>query len=388
MNIFKLAIKNTFEKKLNLALTLGLLVVSFMAWLLSVNVDKSLQAQLQKNVSGIDMVLGAKGSPLQLMLSAVLFSDNPTGNISIKDYEKIAKNPFLENAIPIALGDNIKGYPLVGSNEKLIAHYNAKTTNGEIKIDEHFVVVGALAAKRLKLKVGDELEATHGSAEGKSHAHHHLKVAAILEANNSVLDKLIVCSIEAVHNNHSEVAGADEQITAAWLKFKSPMAMMQLPRIINKNTSMQAALPSIEMNRLLRLTGGGVSLIKVFSGIFLFLALYSILVHVYNSVKNHLPDLALMRLYGYSMGKLFALLLFETFIITVLGACLSIGLSKLLFVLANAFIQTSIQMPVLQVSPFTQADIFVLCASVAIGLLASILPLFTLAKSDLIRFLK
>lgn len=388
MTIFRLAIKNTFEKKLNLALTLGLLLVSFMAWLLSVNIDKSLQAQLQKNISGIDMVLGAKGSPLQLMLSAVLFSDNPTGNIAIIEYEQIANNPFVEKAIPIALGDNIKGYPLVGSNADLIAHYDAKPASGKIKIDEHNVVVGALAAKRLGLKVGDEIEATHGSAEGKSHDHHHLNIAAVLAENNSVLDKLIVCSVEAVHNNHSDVKGADNQITAAWLKFKSPMAMMQLPRIINNNTNMQAALPAIEMNRLLRLTGSGVSLIKVFSAIFLFLALYSILVHIYNSVKSHLPDMALMRLYGYSLGQLFAVLLYEAAIITSLGALLSIGLSKLLFLLVNSLAQSAIQLPLLQINVFDNNDVFVLLLSVGIGIMASLIPIISLVRTDLIRFLK
>lgn len=386
MSIFRLSLRYVFQKKLNLALTLGLLVVSFAAWLLSVTLEKSLQDNLAKNVSGIDMVVGAKGSPMQLLLSSVLFSDSPTGNISIDEYEKLKINPLVKSTVPIAQGDNVQGFPLIGTNQDLLKHYSAELIHGEINL-ERGVVLGNTAARILNLTVGDNIHATHGSGEGKNHDH-GLEVLGILNFNNSVLDKLIITTVENVHANHASVQGADQEITAAWIQFKTPLAMMQLPRMINKNTTMQAALPAIEMNRLLKLSGGGVAMIKLFSGIFLLLALYSILVHMYNSVSLHLKDLALMRLYGYAYRDLFLLLISEAFVITLLGAILSIVFSKLVFVGLNSYAQSQFQMPLLEITAFNSFDGLVLVFGLGTGMLASLLPIVKLKRSHLISFLR
>ena len=351
MSIVKLSLRYVFQNKLNLALTLGLLLVSFSAWLVSVSIEKSLQDNLSKNVSGIDMVVGAKGSPMQLLLSSVLFSDSPTGNISIEAYQKLGKHPLVKTSIPIAQGDNYKGHPIVGTNTDFVKHYLPQSKLEQSDLSRG-VVIGSSAARRLKVSVGDVLNATHGSGEGKSH-NHGMVVVAVLEPSNSVLDKLLVTSISNVHANHAAVEGADKEITTAWIKFKSPLAMMQLPRMVNKQTNMQAALPAIEMNRLLKLSGGGVALVQLFSAIFLLLAVYSIMVHMYNSVRLHLKDLALMRLYGYSYGSLFWLLIAEALIITGLGALLSIVASKLAIQVLNAFALAQFQLPLLNNNWFT-----------------------------------
>jgi putative ABC transport system permease protein len=375
-----------FQKKLNLALTLGLLVVSFAAWLLSVTVERSLQENLAKNVSGIDMVVGAKGSPMQLLLSSVLFSDSPTGNISIEEYNALKENPLVKSTIPIAQGDNYKGFPIVGTNQDFLTHYQASLQSGDAAF-ETGILLGYSVSQTLDLHIGDMVQATHGSGEGKSH-NHGLKVVGILKANNSVLDKLILTSIANIHANHANVHGADEEITAAWIKFKSPLAMMQLPRMVNKNTNMQAALPAIEMNRILKLSGGGIAIIKLFSGIFLLLALYSILVHMYNSVSLHLKDLALLRMYGYAYSDLFGLLISEAFVITSLGAVLSIVFSKAAFVLLNQFAKAQFRMPLLTVEYFNMFDAMVLTFGIGTGVLASILPIVKLKRSHLISFLR
>ena len=386
MNLFKLSVRYVFQKKLNLALTLGLLVVSFAAWLLSVTIEKSLQENLTKNVSGIDMVVGAKGSPMQLLLASVLFSDSPTGNIAINEFEKLKKNPLVRSIVPIAQGDNVKGFPLIGSNQDLLNHYQAELVSGITDL-ANGIVIGHSVAQTLGLTIGNEVNATHGAGEGKSH-NHGLKVVGVLKSNNSVLDKLMITSIANIHANHANVKGADQEITAAWIKFKSPLAMMQLPRMVNKNTNMQAALPAIEMNRLLKLSGSGIAIIKLFSVIFLLLALYSILVHMYNSVSLHLKDLALMRMYGYAYSSLFGLLILEAFIITSLGAVLSILFSKGAFMVLNQFAKVQFQMPLLTVECFNTFDAMVLTFGIGTGVLASILPIVKLKRSHLISFLR
>ena len=82
-----------------------------------------IKTQMDNNLKGIDMVVGAKGSPLQLILSSVYHVDSPTGNISLKEARSIEKNPMVGNSVPLLYGDNYEGFRIVGTNEKFIELY-------------------------------------------------------------------------------------------------------------------------------------------------------------------------------------------------------------------------------------------------------------------------
>ena len=99
------------------------------------------------------MVVGAKGSPLQLILSSVYHVDSPTGNISLKEARSIEKNPMVGNSVPLLYGDNYEGFRIVGTNEKFIELYNLSIENGSFWDDEFEVVVGKKIATKLNLKV-------------------------------------------------------------------------------------------------------------------------------------------------------------------------------------------------------------------------------------------
>ena len=118
MNIRRLAWKNIIYNHFNtilsiLLMTFGVGIISLLL-LLNNQIDK----QLQNNLRGIDMVIGAKGSPLQLILSSVYHIDNPTGNISFKEVEKLTKNPMIDFTIPLSYGDSYNGFRIVGTTSQ------------------------------------------------------------------------------------------------------------------------------------------------------------------------------------------------------------------------------------------------------------------------------
>ena len=153
-----------------------------------------IKTQMDNNLKGIDMVVGAKGSPLQLILSAVYHIDSPTGNISVKDAKKIKNNRMVGSSIDLLYGDNYKGYRIVGTDEKFLDLYNAKIKDGR-KWDKPLeVVVGSKIHTKLNINLDDELISSHGLREtGEKHADQLFKVVGLLKPSNSVIRCFRAC---------------------------------------------------------------------------------------------------------------------------------------------------------------------------------------------------
>ena len=132
MKLGYLAYKNMVSKPLNLILSLMLLLLSVALVTFALQMSQQLDQQLNKNIKPFDMVVGAKGSPLQLVLASILHLDNPTGNIKLKEASLVEKNPLVETAIPISYGDNYKGYRILGTETAYLDHYNAQLQEGKL----------------------------------------------------------------------------------------------------------------------------------------------------------------------------------------------------------------------------------------------------------------
>jgi len=172
------------------------------------------ERNLQQNVKGIDVVVGAKGSPLQLILSSVFHLDVPTGNMPLTEARALAQNRAVAQAIPLALGDNYRGYRIVGSTHNYLQHYEANLFAGRLWDAPFQVVLGAEAARETGLQLGDEILSSHGLTTGSaSHDHETspLHVVGILEATGRVIDRVIVTGVETVwlvhephHDHHAD----------------------------------------------------------------------------------------------------------------------------------------------------------------------------------------
>jgi putative ABC transport system permease protein len=309
-----------------LLLSLGLASITFLL-LVSHQLSKAFERDLQ----GIDLVVGAKGSPMQLILSGVFHIDVPPGNIPLKAVQELQKHPMVAQLIPISLGDSLRSFRIVGTSPDYISHYQAKLSQGQIWTLPMQVVLGATVARKLGLAVGNTFVGTHGLGEG-GHAHGDsaYKVVGILATSGSVLDRLIltdVASVWKVHEDYTAVDDEDRQImmdereiTMVLISYKSPLAAVSFPRYVNTSTDMQAAAPALEITRLLSMLGLGTEVLRAFAGVLLLTAGLSVFIAQWSAVRERRGDLALLRMLGAPPRKVAALLLLEALWLGLLAA--------------------------------------------------------------------
>ena len=419
MSILHLSWKNILNKPLNLVLNLVLfaLGVGLISLLLLVNVQ--LEDKFEKNFAGIDLVIGAKGSPLQLILSSLYHLDAPTGNMPVSESKAFLnpKHPIFKSAIPLSLGDSHRGYRIVGTNTGFIDLYEAKFADGKLFEENMEVVVGATVAKNLNIKLGDEFKSSHGLIEDENLVHEDaapFKVVGILEKTGSVIDQLIVTktqSIWAVHDEHSHEAEEsaehdeaghehehdeaehsedlpltsyeDKSITSLLVKFKGRnIQALNMARNINENTNFQAATPAIEINRLYTLLGVGEEALKAMALLIIFVSGLSIFISLFSSLRERKYELAVMRTLGARPGFLFQLIIFEGIIIAVLGCFCGIALSHGSMVLLADFLEKSYRYD-FSAAIFLKEEIYIFGGSLVIGIIAAIIPAFQASKTDI-----
>jgi putative ABC transport system permease protein len=206
MSTFRLAIKNLFNKPMNLILSLILfsLGVGLISFLLLFN--KQLNEKFQNNLADIDLVIGAKGSPLQLILCNMYHVDNPTGNINIKDAKPFLnpKHPLIAKAVPLSLGDSYRSYRIIGTNHDILEIYNGSIDKGRLWKKDLEVVIGNQVANKASLKIGDSFVSSHGFTDDEDLAHDHakFKVVGILKPTGSVIDQLILTNTASIWEMH------------------------------------------------------------------------------------------------------------------------------------------------------------------------------------------
>ena len=409
MNIFKLSLKNIFNKPLSSTISLALLILGIGIISLLLQLNTLIKDQMDNNLKGIDMVVGAKGSPLQLILSSVYHIDSPTGNISLEEAEKIIENRMVGSSIKLLYGDNFKGYRIVGAEKKFIELYNGKIKKGKNLSKPFEVLVGSKVYNKLKIDIGDDLISSHGLREtGESHDDQSFKVVGLLEPSNSVIDQLIITlpqSVWDVHGNHDheeehehdheeehehdhdeEHQHDDREITAMLIKFKSPMNIIQFPRQINETTNLQAAVPSYEISRLFKLFGFGIETLSYLAYLIIIVSGFSLFINLFNSMRERKYEMALIRTLGASRLQLSTMIIFESIILTISGFILGLLFSRFGVMFVSSLMEESINYN-LSSFKILNEEYWLLLLSVIIGLMASLIPAVQVYKMNISKIL-
>lgn len=448
MKILKLAYKNIIHNPLNLILSiilfgLGIGLINFLFLF-----NAQLKTKFDSNLANIDLVIGAKGSPLQMILSSMYHIDNPTGNIKIGEAKAFLnpKHPLIKASVPLSLGDSYKSYRIVGSTDSLLSFYGAEIESGQIFNKDFEVTVGRAVADDTGLKIGDMFTSSHGFNDDKDLAHDDaaFKVVGILKGVGNVIDQLIITNPSTVwnvhdhsepaapaeeednHDGHDHEANDDEdhsghdhasedhedhdhsshdsvdpsipyartnidllkypekEITSILIKFKSRtnFQSLSMPRAINENTDMQAASPAIEINRLYSMIGIGREMIKWLAFLIAFISAISIFIVLFKSMRERKYELALIRVMGGSRSSLFQLIIFEGMILTGIGFLVGFILSHLgMEIIANS-LQSSYKYS-FSGFYFLRFELILFGISLLIGIVASLIPAFKAAKTDI-----
>ena len=418
MNIRQVAWKNLIYNPFNTSLSILLMTFGVAIMSLILILNNQLDKNLKNNLRGIDMVIGAKGSPLQLIFSSIYHLDNPTGNILYGEAKKITTSPIIDFTIPLSFGDSYNGFRIVGSTHEYPNLYEVKLREGRLWKKSMEVVVGSVVAKVNNLKIGDKFFGTHGFGEsGHVHDNHSYEVVGILQQSSSIMDNLVLTDIQSVWEVHNEVCHDDHghhdhghhdhghhdhdhhdhghhdhghhkktikvsnnesipdqsMVTALLVKFKSPVGLIQLPRKVNETTSLQAAIPIFELNRLTNLLGFGIQTINFIALIIMLVSGLSIFISLYNSLKKRRYEIALMRVHGATKFQVIKLVLIEGVTLSFIGTLFGFIVSRLsLYVISILVNQTKM------LSSFDYRllndEIWLFLISMIIGLLASLIP--------------
>lgn len=415
MNIFTLSYKNLRAKPLSAVLNLvlfatGIFIISFLLL-----IKNQFENHFEKNIAGVNLVVGAKGSPLQLILSSIYHVDYPTGNIKLADAEKLNQNPLVKQTIPLALGDNYQGFRIVGTNHDYAMLYKGELCKGYLWENDFDVTIGAKVANDAQLKIGDHITGVHGFMAGGDDKHNEFQyhVTGIFNETGTVLDQLILTNIssvwqihdhhhhhdgdadeddghghheESIEGEHHEDADTTREITSLLVFYRNPMGAISLPRNINKHTNMQAASPAVEMSRLYSLMGIGIQSINLIAFVIILISGFSIFISLFNSMKERKYELALLRVMGGGKAKLFTIVILEGLLVAVAGFIIGFALSRVGMLAISSYAESNFHYSMENLFN-AKEDLLLLLVSIFVGFTASLLPALKAMRTDISKTL-
>jgi putative ABC transport system permease protein len=411
------------------SLLLALGVGTIIALLLFAN---QLDKRLQRDLQGIDMVVGPQGSPLQLILSSVFHLDTPIGNVDKTSLLPIIRNPAVAKAVPIGLGDNFRGYRLVGTTHDFLGLYQATLAQGALWADKtpYQAVLGAEIAASLGIKVGDQFISSHGlDKNGHAHADEPYRVVGILKPTGAVIDRLVLTALESVwdahaehgsqaHEDHDDHEGhghahehdehkdhdhaqethapkeallsvsrdVTQEVTALLVQFRSPVGAARLPIAIKQNTKLQAAVPAQEAARLFSLVGIGLDVLQGFAWLLIATSALSIFVALTASLAQRQGDIAMLRTMGATRTRVFSQILLEGVLLASLGTLLGLILGHAALEIAASAIPGARAAGLTGLS-FLAQELYVIAGGLTLGAFAALIPAIRAYRTDIAQTL-
>ena len=355
-------------------------------------VDDQLGDTLNRDARGIDLVVGAKGSPMQLILAGIYHLDAPPGNIPLTSVEELARDPLIRRVIPMSLGDSFRGYRIVGTTADYIALYGGTLASGRAWRDKMEAVLGSTVAARTGLAAGNQFVGSHGLAEGGPvHGDSIYTVVGTLQPTGTVLDRLVLVNPESVWFVHEgNISDADERkvieqerrVTVLLVQYASPLAAVSLPRKINNETNMQAASPAYESARLFHMIGVGADVIRAFGGVVLATAALSLFIALYHALNERAYDIAVLRTLGAHPSSIAVMVLLEALTLAILGSAVGLLLAHGLVAVLAWWMS---QQESLRISAwsFSPGELWLLVPAFLAAVLAALLPSWRAARANI-----
>ncbi len=319
--------------------------------------------------TGFDAVLGARGSKLQLVLNAIFHLEASPGNLSAADYEAIRRHPAVRTAIPIAVGDNLRGYRIVGTVPEFFAvEYVAGKSftvqpGGRLFTDgEREAVVGSFAARRLGLKLGDTFQPYHGLNFDPKALHEEVyTVTGILAPTNTPADRVLWIPLSGVQTMSGHDPRAATDVSAVLIQLRAPTAGFMLDMMYNRQGNrLTFAFPvGTIIAELFNKIAWFDRVLALVAGLVALVAAGSVLASIYGSLSARRRDLAILRALGARRRTVFSAVLGEAAVIGVLGAVagyavyfvLYAGVAEVIRAQTGVVLPVTVWHPVLALAP-------------------------------------
>jgi putative ABC transport system permease protein len=416
-----LALAYLRDRSLTTALNILLLGIAVATLVLLLLFSTQIGQRFERDAKGIDLVVGAKGSPLQLILSSIYQVDMPTGNIPLSSVDLLRGDPAVARVVPLTLGDNFRGFRIVGTEPSYLGLYGATLAQGQMNKADAEVVLGATVARTTGAAIGQKFLGSHGLGEekkGHEHENQPFTTVGILKPTGTVIDRLILTSVETVwevhgiehahekgekhdgekhaageaHHDHDEAKVLDEtgglkpEVTALLVTYRNASGAIRIPGMVNRQTEMQSAVPAVETARLLDLFGSGIDGARIFGWLLALTGGLSIFVALLNAARAREGDLALLRVMGATRMNVFGTILLEGLITSAAGVILGLAMGHGLLWIASRSFHTLSDLG-LTAFTFHPGELGIAAAVLGIGIVAAIIPAARVFRTDLAKTL-
>ncbi|MEL7541874.1 MAG: ABC transporter permease, partial [Pseudomonadota bacterium] len=438
-----LALAYLRDRPLTTALNVLLLAIAVAMLVLLLQFGNQASDRFERDARGVDLVVGSKGSPLQLILSSVFHVDQPTGNIPLSSLQLLQRDPAVARVVPLALGDNFDGYRIVGTDSSFADLYQAEISSGRSFERPMEAVMGAKVAEQTGADLGQKFIGSHGFAEdedgAQGHDHAPFETVGILQPTGTVVDRLILTSYESVwdvhgiahdhahgnetggtadseshahgghaHDHEDEAvatstpdqpqratspavlqtsgSGLEPELTALLVTYRNASGAIRIPAMVNRQTEMQSAVPATETARLLELLGASIDGVRVFAWLLAATGGLAIFVALLNMARQREGDLALLRVMGASRVQVFLTVIMEGVITAGLVAVFGWVAAHSLISAARSSFPTLADLGLTPWQPVS-AEAGLIAAVLAIGAVAALIPALRVYRIDPARTL-
>ncbi|HPU97620.1 MAG TPA: ABC transporter permease [Candidatus Hydrogenedentes bacterium] len=402
MSLWHIAWSYLWNRKLTTALTI-LSVALGVGLIVSVlTLREETQRRFEQEGQAFDLVVGAKGNPLQLVLSTVYFLDVPTGNIRKDILDALRDMEDVEAAYPVAMGDTYRGFRIIGTVPDLMRFQPGGSQPYALAEGRYWerpmeAVIGAQVAEASGLRIGDTFKSTHGFIQvpGADEHEEQYTVVGILRRSGTPNDRAIFCGIESVwdlHAHHDEEHEAghehhhpEDEVTAVLVKLASPALRFEYRDRINRNFNAMAAIPIQEIQKLYeQLLGTAKAVLLAIGYLVVVISAMSILIGLYMAILQRRRDLAIMRALGATRGEIFGSVLIEAFWVTLLGIAAGQALGMLVCAALGRYLTQRLGFH-LSAVVWSPDLVSALSAVLLMGMLAGILPAWQAYRTDVAR---
>ena len=400
LNLF---IRSLWNRRSTAVLTIFSISISVTLLIGVENIRKGVRTSFSSAVSGTDIIVGARGGSLQLLLYSIFRIGNATNNLSWESYNEFHNDKRVKWTIPISLGDSHRGFRVLGTNQEYFKHFRYGSKNKlEFSRGQSFskvfdVVIGSEVAIKLNYRLNEKIIIAHGTGRKSflKHDDRPFKVVGILKPTGTPVDQSLHVSLEGITAMHIDwesgappmegesLSSADilkldlkpEEITSFLIGLKSKIHAFSLQRQINsfKEEPLSAIMPGVALQELWNLLRTAEVGLRIITWFVLFAGLLGMMTSLLSGLNERRREMAILRSVGAGPGTISFLLIFEATVLTLVG---------ILFGLLFLYITLFVSQPLLEayfglfipIQPPSVKDLIILGVIILNGMLMGLIP--------------
>ena len=410
---FQLAWKSLKNRQLSTVLTVFSMTLSLVLLMGVERIKRAAEDGFTQSISGVDLIVGARSGPLQIVLYSVFNIGQATQNVSIESYNEIKQRPEVLWTIPYSLGDGHRGFRVVATNQDFFKYYQFRSkekiefSEGQAFNGYFDVVIGADVAKKLGYQLGSKVVVAHGSTTGVSIQEHEDKpfqVVGIMKPTGTSIDRAIYISLEAMEAIHVDwqtgsAPSLDKQvhtedltekmlqpktITSFLVRTKNRIEVLKLQRMINeyKEEPLLAVIPGVVLSEMWTSLTIVEKVLKAISFLVMIVGLISMLISIMTSLNERRREMAILRALGASLKNILSLVITETLMLSSLAILFACVFKLILELFLGPWLQSNYGL-YLQAPIFSTSEIVYMVIMLVSSTLISFIPAVRAMRSAL-----